>query len=72
MVRTKEDHPASDEFHGKKFRIAIHAVHRHSWRIFQLRAIQGKRNKAYHLNHYMSHIWNMEDNRRHGLAGLAS
>lgn len=55
----------ADGNHGRAFRTILHAVHRRSWTLFELRAI-GKR-YYYERNHFMSHIWDEADNKRHGL-----
>lgn len=64
LVRTKSKRFA-DENHGMVFRTIVHAVHRQSWRTFELRVI--RKWESYHLNHFRSHVWDVEDNKRHGL-----
>ncbi len=57
-----------DQSHGhdEYWRTIMHAVHRPSWQLFRLRAIDHIE-EDYHRNHLMSHTWDKYDNCRHGM-----
>lgn len=51
--------------HDEYFRTILHAIHRKSWVVFDLRVTT--REEPYHRNHHLSHVWGSEDHRKHGL-----